>query len=104
MKREKRFGPSPANGYTYGSRRRRRFWWSKTPPAAAAAAGEDSLPTHPTPQDVEYGTRHNGTDGAAAPMTEKSRFYKPGFFGGRNRANGAAPNGVDGTNGAYGRY
>lgn len=111
-KREKRFGPSPANGYTSGSRRRP-FWWSKGRPASAAV-GEDSLPTHPTPQDVEYGTRHNnrtfanGTNGvgagAAAPMNEKSRFYKSGFLGGRKKANtAAAKNGVDGA-GAYGRY
>ncbi|KAL1963115.1 hypothetical protein VTN77DRAFT_8658 [Rasamsonia byssochlamydoides] len=49
--REKRFGPSPANGYTYGTGRRR-FWRNRrTNPDATV----DTLPSHPTPGEVETG-------------------------------------------------
>ncbi|CDM31420.1 hypothetical protein DTO013E5_379 [Penicillium roqueforti] len=56
-KREKRFGPSPTNGYTNGSRKA--FWRrNKNSPMATGAA--DTLPGHPTPYDVEMGTEpHN---------------------------------------------
>jgi len=59
--REKRFGPSPANGYTYGSRR---FWRrnKRTHPDVNA----DTLPGHPTPGEVETG-------------------YKPETYGGQPR-------------------
>ncbi|EEA18726.1 hypothetical protein TMatcc_010733 [Talaromyces marneffei ATCC 18224] len=52
--REKRFGPSPANGYTSGSARRLGFWRRNkaTNPDAAAV---DTLPGHPTPGEVESG-------------------------------------------------
>lgn len=51
-KREKRFGPSPANGYTSGSTRNR-FWrrGKKTNPDTTGNA----LPGHPTPGDIEGG-------------------------------------------------
>lgn len=51
--REKRFGPSPANGYTSGSTRRRGFW--RRNKASPDAAGGDALPGHPTPGEVENG-------------------------------------------------
>lgn len=52
--REKRFGPSPANGYTSGSARRLGFWRRNkaTNPDAAAV---DTIPGHPTPGEVESG-------------------------------------------------
>ncbi|KAJ5102360.1 hypothetical protein NUU61_004582 [Penicillium alfredii] len=52
-KREKRFGPSPTNGYTYGSRKR--FFWRRNKNNPDAGAGADALPGHPTPNDVELG-------------------------------------------------
>lgn len=76
-KKEKAFGPSPANNYTAGStpRTRRRFWQRKPKRNAALAGGAlaahekvhpDSLPTHSTPADVRdsYQTDHTavGTD------------------------------------------
>ncbi|KAI9374722.1 hypothetical protein BJX61DRAFT_264491 [Aspergillus egyptiacus] len=76
-KREKRFGPSPANGYTYGTQRR--GFWGRKKQAPGATSGDDMLPGHPTPHDVETGPAAN----------EKP----PGFFGrfgGRN-APTAAP-------------
>lgn len=48
-KREKRFGPSPTNGYTSGSRRR---WFSRNK-HNPDTNGADALPGHPTPNDVE---------------------------------------------------
>ncbi|EAU34138.1 conserved hypothetical protein [Aspergillus terreus NIH2624] len=53
-KREKRFGPSPANGYTYGTRRR--AFWRRNKNSPETASADDMLPDHPTPQDVELGT------------------------------------------------
>ncbi|KAA8651345.1 hypothetical protein EYZ11_000958 [Aspergillus tanneri] len=61
-KREKRFGPSPANGYTYGTQRR--GFWRRSKNVPDAASSDDILPGHPTPQDVELGTAE-----------------KPGLFG-----------------------
>lgn len=60
-KREKRFGPSPANGYTWGSRRK---WWSRK--KNTPEEGADALPGHPAPIDVEM-------DGKQ-PATEKGWF------------------------------
>jgi hypothetical protein len=56
--RDKRYGPSPANGYTSGSRRRR-FWGRNkgTYPDATA----DTLPGHPTPGEVENGYKPETT-------------------------------------------
>lgn len=65
-KREKRFGPSPANDYTWGSGRK--FWSRKK---NRPEAGADALPGHPAPTDLEM-------DGGAA-TAEK------GWFG-RNKA------------------
>lgn len=58
-KREKRFGPSPANGYTSGSRRR--FWSRKK--NNAGGPGADTLPGHPTPEDVELGGEAKNENG-----------------------------------------
>lgn len=67
-KREKRFGPSPANGYTYGSRRRGGWFSRKNKRSADANSTDDMLPGHPTPGDVEL-------DGA-----EKNRYGNgPGY-------------------------
>ena len=38
-KKEKRYGPSPANGYTHGTAGHRRFWQRKRKVAPAAAGG-----------------------------------------------------------------
>lgn len=54
-KREKRFGPSPANGYTYGTQGRSLFRRNKKN-NPETASGDDILPGHPSPQDVELGT------------------------------------------------
>jgi len=61
-RKEKAFGPSPANNYTAGSTpRRTRFWQRENRDGAALAAGglaahekrhPDSLPAHNTPGDV----------------------------------------------------
>ncbi|RAO67249.1 uncharacterized protein BHQ10_003261 [Talaromyces amestolkiae] len=53
-RREKRFGPSPANGYTSGSTRRRGFW-RRNKTTNPDTAGADTLPGHPTPGEVETG-------------------------------------------------
>ena len=53
--REKRFGPSPANGYTYGTQGRSLFRRNKKN-NPETGSGDDMLPGHPTPHDVELGT------------------------------------------------
>jgi hypothetical protein len=58
QQREKRFGPSPANGYTSGSRRGA-FWRRNRRTGAAAPA--DALPGHPTPGEVENGYKAPAT-------------------------------------------
>ncbi|KAF7167839.1 hypothetical protein CNMCM5623_001002 [Aspergillus felis] len=80
-KREKRFGPSPANGYTYGTQRR--GFWRRNKRTPETASADDMLPGHPTPQDVEMG----------------DKAEKPGVFGGRffSRNNNAAANGAPNT-------
>ncbi|KAJ5469107.1 hypothetical protein N7475_006859 [Penicillium sp. IBT 31633x] len=74
-KREKRFGPSPNNGYTHGSRK---AFWRRNKNSPEAVGEADTLPGHPTPQDVEMG---------AEPKAEK------GWFGpfGRNKNTAAVP-------------
>ncbi|KAJ5159462.1 uncharacterized protein N7482_006466 [Penicillium canariense] len=52
-KREKRFGPSPANNYTSGTSRK---WWGRKKNNPVASGGVDALPGHPTPGEVEMGT------------------------------------------------
>lgn len=61
-KREKRFGPSPANDYTWGSRRM--FWRKKNKPEANANA----LPEHPAPSEV------GEVEMGAEPQAEKGWF------------------------------
>lgn len=65
--REKRFGPSPANGYTYGSTRRR--FWRRNRTTNPDAANANTLPGHPTPGEVENGYKPE-TDG----LNGTSRF------------------------------
>ncbi|KAJ5894818.1 hypothetical protein N7495_006509 [Penicillium taxi] len=50
-KREKRFGPSPTNGYTSGSRSK---WFSRNKQSPETAPA-DTLPVYPTPNEVEMG-------------------------------------------------
>lgn len=77
-KREKRFGPSPANGYTSGSRRR---WWRRN--KSPDTTGNDALPGHPTPGEVEmdaeakneknwFGSWGRKKDNTAAPVANGS--------------------------------
>ncbi|OKL58535.1 hypothetical protein UA08_06159 [Talaromyces atroroseus] len=54
-RREKRFGPSPANGYTSGSTRRLGFWRRNKNTAPYPDATADTLPANPTPGEVENG-------------------------------------------------
>ncbi|KAB8078713.1 hypothetical protein BDV29DRAFT_166054 [Aspergillus leporis] len=60
-KREKRFGPSPANDYTYGTRPR--AFWRRKKHNPDTASSDDMLPTHPTPHDVELGTTSEKSGG-----------------------------------------
>lgn len=80
-RKEKAFGPSPANNYTAGSApRRNRFWQRKHRGEAALAAGglvahekrhPDSLPSHSTPADVRnsYNTENTAV-GTEAPYNK----------------------------------
>ncbi|KAJ5760380.1 hypothetical protein N7520_007536 [Penicillium odoratum] len=80
-KREKRFGPSPANGYTSGSRK---WFWSRNK-NNPETIGDNTLPGHPTPADVEYG---------AEPTVEKNWFGRK-----KNTANGTTATGAANGNG-----
>ncbi|RHZ47572.1 uncharacterized protein CDV56_104023 [Aspergillus thermomutatus] len=78
-KREKRFGPSPANGYTYGTQRR--GFWRRNKDTPETASADDMLPGHPTPHDVEMG----------------GDAEKPGGFGGRFFSRNKNANAANGT-------
>lgn len=85
-KREKRFGPSPTNGYTSGSRRN---WFSRNKHNLDTSG--DALPGHPTPGDVEL----NG----AEAKNEKSWF---GGFGRNKNTPAANGTGAGGAQNGYG--
>ncbi|KAB8232452.1 hypothetical protein ETB97_003629 [Aspergillus alliaceus] len=87
-KREKRFGPSPANGYTYGTRPR--AFWRRKKNNLDSASGDDMLPTHPTPNDVELG-----------PTSEKSGGIGSLFSRNKDTAPGVPQNGYGYGNSAY---
>lgn len=71
-KKEKRFGPSPANNYTsgYGSKKRGLFGLRRNK-GTAATAGDSTLPTHTHPDEVRESyntdTTRVGETGAAYP-------------------------------------
>ncbi|RFU34667.1 hypothetical protein B7463_g1595, partial [Scytalidium lignicola] len=78
-RRERAFGPSPANDYTSGRRPRRSLWQRLTGRKAAAAMGAgalaaeknpDSLPAHTTPTDV----RQSYNSEATAVNTEPGAY------------------------------
>ncbi|KAL2822997.1 hypothetical protein BJX63DRAFT_3455 [Aspergillus granulosus] len=71
-RREKRFGPSPANNYTYGTGSQRRGFWRRNKHTPENASVDDMLPAHTTPGEVENGATHN---------------EKPGLFGRFGRRN-----------------
>ncbi|KAL4925086.1 uncharacterized protein BDV17DRAFT_189952 [Aspergillus undulatus] len=72
-KREKRFGPSPTNNYTYGTQRR--GFWNRNKRAPPQTSGDDVLPAHTTPADVETGPAGNGT---AEKQSWFNRFGRTG--------------------------
>ncbi|KAJ5497513.1 hypothetical protein N7463_009500 [Penicillium fimorum] len=76
-KREKRFGPSPSNGYTSGSRKT--FWRRNKNIPEDDVGGTDTLPGHPTPHDLEM---------EVEPKAEKTWF---GSWGKNKNANVPAP-------------
>ncbi|KAJ5256823.1 hypothetical protein N7478_012927 [Penicillium angulare] len=84
-KREKRFGPSPANNYTSGSRK---WFWNRTK-NNPEKNGDNTLPGHPTPADVEF---------EAQPQAEK------GWFGGwrRNKNTATTTPAATGAQNGYG--
>ncbi|KAJ5120866.1 uncharacterized protein N7515_010254 [Penicillium bovifimosum] len=86
-KREKRFGPSPNNGYTYGSRK---AFWRRNKNSPEASGGADALPGHPTPQDVEMG---------AEPKSEKGWF---GSWGKNKNTTASGAPAVAPSGGGYG--
>ncbi|KAL4999165.1 hypothetical protein BDV10DRAFT_165360 [Aspergillus recurvatus] len=89
-RREKRFGPSPANGYTYGTQRR--GFWRRNKAAPEQVNGDNILPAHPTPHDVETGP----ATGGAAPAEKQGWFNR---FGRRNEPVQAVPSAAPGAPG-----
>ncbi|KAL3475503.1 hypothetical protein BJX99DRAFT_259275 [Aspergillus californicus] len=83
-KREKRFGPSPANNYTYGTRG---AFWRRNKNTPENASGDDMLPGHPTPLDMETGPIAN--------EKQSGWFNRGGFFGRRNQPDPVATGGYN---------
>ncbi|KAL2827571.1 hypothetical protein BDW59DRAFT_144013 [Aspergillus cavernicola] len=84
-KREKRFGPSPANDYTYGTQRR--GFWRRSKYTPENASGDDMLPGHPTPGDVETGP----TTTNEKPAGWFNRFGKRNQYNAAPTATGGYP-------------
>lgn len=82
-KKEKRFGPSPANNYTsgYGSKRRGLFGFRRNKAAGAGDAASDALPMHTHPDQVRnsYNTEATrvGDNPAAAHYKYGDAGYNP---------------------------
>jgi hypothetical protein len=85
-KREKRFGPSPTNNYTHGSRG---AFWRRNKNSPGVVDADNTLPDHPTPMDVEMG---------AKPKNEKKWFNSWG----RNKNSAATAPVQNGNGNGYG--
>lgn len=75
-KSEKRFGPSPANGYTYGSggsffRRRNKN----------VSDGADALPGHPSPDDLEQTTVSPPVDTSQTRFSKMNNYTNSAYTG-----------------------
>ncbi|ROW02637.1 hypothetical protein VSDG_01609 [Cytospora chrysosperma] len=77
-KKEKRFGPSPANNYTsgYGSRRRGLFGFRRNKGTASTA---DALPTHPHPDQVRDSYNTEATRVGEPPAATYSKYGEAGY-------------------------
>lgn len=105
---ERRYGPSPNNGYTAGSPKRR--FWQRKPKhdgAYAEKANPDALPSHAAPSDVRdsYATDTTAVGGAGHQEPAVSKYGAAGNYGaGMQRAEVGVPqhSGVvgSGANGA----
>ncbi|RDW89793.1 uncharacterized protein DSM5745_01568 [Aspergillus mulundensis] len=100
-RREKRFGPSPTNGYTYGTQKR--GFWRRNKAAPEPVTGDNMLPAHPTPHDMETGPTAAGA--GVAPAEKQGWFNR---FGRRNEpvdgAVAAPAPGYGGTSAYTGNY
>ncbi|PWY89871.1 hypothetical protein BO70DRAFT_358894 [Aspergillus heteromorphus CBS 117.55] len=91
-KREKRFGPSPANGYTSGTTRGFAFW-RRNKRSPDSGTEDDMLPTHPTPHDMELGTTSVGPGGLAAEKEDgMNGAGNNGYFSRKKRESTAGLN------------
>lgn len=79
-KREKRFGPSPANNYTYGRSRGRGLFWRRNKNNSDANIA-DTLPGHPAPQDVELGTNTEKANGSGGLFSRNKNNASPTPYG-----------------------
>ncbi|PYI23728.1 hypothetical protein BO86DRAFT_349940 [Aspergillus japonicus CBS 114.51] len=92
-KREKRFGPSPANGYTYGTGTQRRgFFWRRNKNNPETASADDMLPSHPAPRDVELGSSPTEKTSGTGGLFTRNKHTAP---------EAAAPPGYGYGNSAY---
>jgi hypothetical protein len=71
-RKEKRYGPSPNNGYTAGSPKRK--FWQRKPKTTTTRDVEkvhpDTLPAHSTPHDVRHSYNTESTAVGAVPAVE----------------------------------
>jgi len=88
-KKEKRFGPSPSNGYTHGSSGNRRFWQRKRKGTAAGAVGGAAAGSA-LHKDVEAG--HGGL--TADHYVDTRPSHDTAFTGSTVTAPGAAMHGT----------
>lgn len=98
-KKEKRFGPSPANNYTSGSGKRGLFGFRRRNRADTMTADPNALPLHTTPADVRQ-SHATDTTYAAEDGLSHHKAGEPDY--GMHGTNGV--NGVNGATMPAGNY
>lgn len=99
-RKEKRFGPSPANNYTSGYGRRNKFMgmFNKRRGTGGSTTDGNTLPQHATPEQVRqsYNTESTaiGHDGMAHNKYGESGYAHDGAMNNGVAHNGVAHNGV----------
>lgn len=82
-RKEKRFGPSPANDYTsgYGSKRRGIFGWRRNRAGTGMSQDPNTLPQHSTPADVRdsYATETTRVGDGVTPTNTYNKYGEAGY-------------------------
>jgi hypothetical protein len=70
-RKDKRYGPSPANNYTAGAAGPRRKFWQRKPKTSNLEKNPNALPPHATPADIRTSYATDATAVAAEPTYAK---------------------------------